>query len=458
MDGVIYGDCDIMGFASNRSELWEQAMKRVFGILPGMGFVSIFLLAVLTAVTAFPGTALAATWVVDDDGGPGVDFTDLPPAIAAASAGDVIVVRDGQYSEFTLSKGLSIVADTGHAPAFKKYGDLTIAGIPKGDTAVLSGFGPAIYNAILIENCEGHVVVDDCSFEGSSSFPGIQVLHCDLVTLCRVQVEASDPFMWHMWPFPEAARFEDTNVIVSECIFEGGDGADAWCDDALPGSTAVSAMNCQLFFQSSSALGGSGGLVYGFEPYGYGGDGAPGIELTASYLELFGLTEHCIEGGYGGSGYTADGDDANAILSQGATIAYSGITLKTYGGKQPFGGGAFITQLKPAVPVIVMTGSGELGGHIRPALHGPASADYALFASPFRSVLELGGTYAHLLLKPGFLLFIGAGTINPVGPPTFLLQIPPVPAWQGIPIHFQALVVTGGGQQYLSTSASFTVR
>ena len=46
------------------------------------------------------------TWIVDKKGGPGVDFTDIPPAIAAATAGDRIEVRANAqpYTSFTLSK------------------------------------------------------------------------------------------------------------------------------------------------------------------------------------------------------------------------------------------------------------------------------------------------------------------------------------------------------------------
>lgn len=43
------------------------------------------------------GTAAGATWVVDDDGGAGVDYTTIQAAADAASAGDTIEVRGGSY-------------------------------------------------------------------------------------------------------------------------------------------------------------------------------------------------------------------------------------------------------------------------------------------------------------------------------------------------------------------------
>jgi len=43
----------------------------------------------------------ASTYVVDSSGGVGSDFTDIPPAIAAAQPGDVLLVLSGNYSGFT---------------------------------------------------------------------------------------------------------------------------------------------------------------------------------------------------------------------------------------------------------------------------------------------------------------------------------------------------------------------
>ncbi len=51
----------------------------------------------------------ATTWIVDDDGGAGVDFTDLPPAVAAAQPGDTILVHEVSYSGAIVQEGITII-------------------------------------------------------------------------------------------------------------------------------------------------------------------------------------------------------------------------------------------------------------------------------------------------------------------------------------------------------------
>lgn len=70
----------------------------------------------VAALSLLAPAALAGgqVWVVDDDGGPGVDFTSLQAAATAAQNGDLLLVRSGVYEPFTTQgKGLSVCADAG---------------------------------------------------------------------------------------------------------------------------------------------------------------------------------------------------------------------------------------------------------------------------------------------------------------------------------------------------------
>ncbi|CAD7777298.1 Periplasmic copper-binding protein (NosD) [Candidatus Methanoperedenaceae archaeon GB50] len=70
-----------------------ESRRCVFRIPVGMTTLAISLLL------ACAGTAAGATWVVDDDGGVGVDFTTIQAAVDAASPGDTIKVASGTYYE-----------------------------------------------------------------------------------------------------------------------------------------------------------------------------------------------------------------------------------------------------------------------------------------------------------------------------------------------------------------------
>ena len=63
-------------------------------IAPGL-FARVLSLAALSLC------ARADVLVVDEAGGPGVDFTDLPPALQAAHQNDLILVRAGSYTAFS---------------------------------------------------------------------------------------------------------------------------------------------------------------------------------------------------------------------------------------------------------------------------------------------------------------------------------------------------------------------
>ncbi|MEW6743259.1 MAG: hypothetical protein AB1486_10920 [Planctomycetota bacterium] len=56
-------------------------------------------------------TASAKTWFV---GGPGADFTEIQPAVDAASPGDTILVRPVKlYRKFALAKPVTVKASSG---------------------------------------------------------------------------------------------------------------------------------------------------------------------------------------------------------------------------------------------------------------------------------------------------------------------------------------------------------
>ena len=96
------------------------------------------------AVLLFSWTVVGATtWVVDDDGGAGVDFTSIQAAINAASDGDTITVAAGLYNEaLNVNKELTITgAGSGAVTINVVGGSYNNSGIyVSADNVSLSGF------------------------------------------------------------------------------------------------------------------------------------------------------------------------------------------------------------------------------------------------------------------------------------------------------------------------------
>jgi len=133
------------------------------------------LLPRLAAIVFSAQAASATTWVVDINNGPGTNFTSIGAAIAAASPGDVILVRAGAYFEsLVLSKGVNIVGWNANAYPLQVpanpfvdvvWGTLLIQNVPVGQTAVISGITIARPSAVSdvnlgIHQCDGTVVID----------------------------------------------------------------------------------------------------------------------------------------------------------------------------------------------------------------------------------------------------------------------------------------------------------
>lgn len=74
------------------------------------------------------------------DAAAGGDFTDIPPAVAAAGDGDVILVRAGTYSLFTVDgKALAIVGAAGvQVGDAGTLGSVTVSNLPAGRDLVLA--------------------------------------------------------------------------------------------------------------------------------------------------------------------------------------------------------------------------------------------------------------------------------------------------------------------------------
>jgi hypothetical protein len=126
--------------------------------------------ALMVLALASPVAAQSAVWVVDDDLGPGADFADIADAVAAAQAGDVVLIRPGAYGAagpLVLSTGLTRVASAGSGAV--TCGRAVVSGLPAGEELVVRGItfkGPVnpTDDIVSITANAGGVWFEECAF------------------------------------------------------------------------------------------------------------------------------------------------------------------------------------------------------------------------------------------------------------------------------------------------------
>lgn len=171
----------------------------------------------LLAVAAFAGSLTAqTTWIVDAGGGPGVNFTDLPSAVQAASDGDTILVHTGPFQEgatpFQTSKGLTIVGVGGLVPiTTSSANSIRIVSLPAGSTFRMVGFSRPSDGALHFDviACLGKVHLERIRCRENQSFltgPSTVIHQSQNVTLRRFDTFGAP-----------CVRISDSRVSLVEC-------------------------------------------------------------------------------------------------------------------------------------------------------------------------------------------------------------------------------------------------
>ena len=133
----------------------------------------------LLVLCAFVGTASAKTWYVDDDGGPGIDFTNIQDAINNASAGETIFVYNGTYYEnINLKDGVRVQGEGADVTTIDGGGaGSVVTAIDVGPETVLGGFtitnGAAEYDGLPsgggVYICDALVTIADSFIIGNTA-------------------------------------------------------------------------------------------------------------------------------------------------------------------------------------------------------------------------------------------------------------------------------------------------
>jgi hypothetical protein len=348
---------------------------------PGFRRLSRIALASTCALLAAP--ALATTWIVDAANGPGANFTDLAPAVAAAVPGDVILVRAGTYNAFTLSEGLAILGETG---ARVRSGTV-ISNLPAAQLAVVSRLD---LTDLRILGCAGAVLVDHLFVEDVP----IPSFLAPSAALCLVN-GSSDVRFYRCTVRPKQQTANayggragisavSSRVELARCAIYGGDGwDDTDCGGPTWGGVGVACDSARVHIALSSVQGGEGGDGAQTCSEGASGGDAVGAGGDASVI-IAGQPADLIKGGaigqLGNAG-TPSYPGAGVSVYAPASLRWSGATIQAgapWWNDIEVTPGAVVVQAVPDDPTLELQGSATAGATLSVRLHGVSSTEARL--------------------------------------------------------------------------------
>jgi hypothetical protein len=253
---------------------------------------------------------LGRTWVVDIHGFG--DFTEIQPAIDAASDGDLVLVHGGDYPGFTLRKRVTVKAI---AVPFTIRDPIEIADVPAGSgAAVVSGVTvPQSYrdDFLAVHDCDGEVVLESCWYAAQFRGALFAITDCTHVSIVE---SGTSTFTADDGAVDSAALVSITrsHVSATSLRLDGGDG----------GFPAIETKRSTLTLAAAAIRGGRGipGLRIGPWRLIDQGAGGPGIFADRSDVLAIGDEDAAILGGDGGC--TIDGE---VVGSCGAPFGPGGI-------------------------------------------------------------------------------------------------------------------------------------
>jgi hypothetical protein len=286
------------------------------------------------ALLVSSSTALADVIVVDSDGRG--SFTAIQPAVDAAVDGDVLFVKFGQYSEFTINgKALTIVGEGFRAVMPNYAGRAHVVNLPAGKVVTLARLSTS---GVFVSECAGAVRIVDCYlYANVAGYSGIHAQNSPNIAVTDCQVWGSDAWVLQSVgcsataypPGHAGIRLSNSAAAIAECIVKGGRGMDGG-QFATPGgdgihvdSTFGATTPSLVYAARSNIQGGNGGHTECFE--GCAASGGAGIrvldELAPTVDSIGWVNDLMVGGGAAGLVLEPPGGPGCVPATQGAMYA-----------------------------------------------------------------------------------------------------------------------------------------
>lgn len=327
----------------------------------------------ITLCLALAAPSLANQIIVDASNGPGTNFTDIPPAVAAALPGDVIVVRAGSYNAFTVDRRLTVVGQG----TVVVNGALSFTNLVAGQRAAVVNVLPS---DVVVANCQAPVILQDVT-----STHSLRITGSSDVRLRAVQVQ---PFLGLT---TDALIVDAGRLEAVSSGFRGSSGWDGYNGPAVPvqnGGTGIRLRSgARAHLALSDVIGGDGSFTY-IVPLLICGNGGSGAWVEAGELVLAGggsaralggwgganlLYNYCDYDGFGGPGIVLYQPAVSLLVHSGTTIegrpSYYGSNCTEIPGTPITGGGAQIVET-PVAPTLSLSGATPAGAFVVYTLRG----------------------------------------------------------------------------------------
>jgi len=420
--------------------------------------------------------AAQSTWIVDDSGGPGVHFTSLPAAVAAAASGDTLLVAAGTYEAFHVAnKALTILgAGAGvtyislPAPAPLTSATLSVAAPPPATTFRLSGVRIAMsslgFGLISIaasgSSGSGRLVLTDVlvGTGGSGEGPGLSITGIEVHAVrCTFRGGFGSTLGFQIGQ-PAASVLGGGRLVADSCSLLGGSPPASSASAYAVGGSALTVDAGQAWLWASTMSGGdaASGQLSGSALAG------PGLHATGgSVVRVYGPSPARIQGGY-----STNGNGNVGIASSSSLVDVCGQVTVAGGwgypsaGTSPAVAGTGVSLGLPARPTARLTGtllpSGGLDGNAPTTLRLQGSPNQLalLFLHTSAALIPLPGLSDDPLLVPpdAFVVFAGALDANGDYAFTFTPALQ-APILLDVPLHFQGCVFDAASGLWLGSNA-----